>query len=65
MVWTVRVTFELILSCSIEDFLKLNSLEKPRKELIPVQSAVIDETMIIASLQAQIQTDLVGLNFDI
>ena len=30
-----------------------------------MQSAVIDETMIIASLQAQIQTDLVSLNFDI
>ena len=65
MVWTVRVTFELILSYSIEDFLKLNSLEKPKIELIPVQSAVIDETMIIEGLQAQIQTDLVGLNFDI
>ena len=30
-----------------------------------MQSAVIDETMIIASLQTQIQTDLVSLNFDI
>jgi hypothetical protein len=56
----VTFGYELILSRSIEDFFKLNFIEK---ELIPVQSAVMDETMIITTLQDQTQNILVSTKY--
>ena len=53
----VTFGYELILSCSIEDFFKLNFIEK---ELIPMRSAVMDDTMNKYHISQESNSNYIG-----